>query len=224
VALAPRTQDVLAEAFGVPRGRLRVIPNGADGAVFTRITSDERSRARAHLGVAEDARLALYLGALSAEKNVGVAIDAIGGLDDVCLVIAGDGPERERLAETAQRCAPARVIFVGRVDDPRTCYSAADVVVLPSRTEGMPAVLIEAGLCALPVVATDVGFVREIVVPGRTGVLVDVGDVESFRRAIERAVLDRDRLGREADRHCRARFTLARVANDWAELICEIAG
>ena len=51
-------------------------------------------------------------------------------------------------------------------------YDAADVLVLPSRTEGMPGVLIEAGMRALPVVATDVGYVRDVVVDGETGVIV----------------------------------------------------
>ncbi len=161
----------------------------------------------------------LYVGALSPEKNVDVAIAAVATRPDITLVIAGDGPERTRLERVARAEAPGRVQFLGRTDDPAELYHGADVVVLPSRTEGMPAVLIEAGLCEIPVVASDVGFVSEIVLPGRTGVLIAPGDVGALVRGIDRAVADRDRLGACAGEHCRAQFTLERVANNWVDVL-----
>ena len=100
-------------------------------------------------------------------------------------------------------------------------YAAADALVLASATEGMPAVLIEAGLSGRPAVATDVGAVSEVVVHGETGLLVDA-DGAGCTTAVVAAVADRDRLGSAARRHCLERFELETVADRWHDLLDEV--
>ncbi len=222
VALTSGTADVLSATLGVRPDRVRVVPNGVDGTRFARAEPAARRATRADLGLPDTATVVLYVGALSPEKNVDVAIAAVASHPDVVLVIVGDGPERDRLERAAAAAAPGRVRFLGRAEDPAPRYHAADVVVLPSRTEGMPAVLIEAGLCELPVVASDVGFVGEIVVPDRTGVLVPPGDPDALAHGIDRALADREQLGAHAGEWCRERFTLERVADEWMRVLAEL--
>jgi glycosyltransferase involved in cell wall biosynthesis len=149
---------------------------------------------------------------------VAMAIDAVAALPDVHLLVVGDGPDRPGLEAHAVRRAPTRVSFAGTTDDPATAYAAADAVVLPSISEGLPGVLIEAGFSGLPVVATDVGFVSDIVADYETGFLVPTGDTDAFTTGVARA-LSKPELGDAARAHCITRFELGRVAARWNDLI-----
>jgi glycosyltransferase involved in cell wall biosynthesis len=223
VALTTGTAATLTTRFGVAADRVRVVPNAVDGTRFRPVGPVERAEARQELGLAPDDRVLLSLGALSEEKNVGLAIEGAAELADVVLLVAGDGPELVPLEQLAGRVAPDRVRFLGRTDDPELLYRAADLLVLPSRTEGMPAVLIEAGLSGLPVVATDVGFVREIVEADRTGILVPPDDPRALVDAIRNGLARGPELGARAERRCRDQFTYDRVAPQWGDVIEELA-
>jgi glycosyltransferase involved in cell wall biosynthesis len=171
------------------------------------------------LGLNPEATIVLYLGALSPEKRVDLAIQATTRLPQVELVVVGDGPERARLEGLAAEAAPSRVHFLGQTSAPQQPLTAADVLVVPSATEGQPRVAIEAGLSGLPVVATTVGGLGEIVEDGRTGILVPPGDSMRLAEAVRAALAARTRLGTEARLHCAARFDLARVADQWQKLL-----
>ena len=154
--------------------------------MFAPAEASSRERARQALGLA-DVPTVLFVGTLSWEKAPAVAVEAIGLLADAAhLVVAGDGPERADLEALAQRVAPGRVTFVGTVADTAGLYAAADVLVLTSRTEATPGVLIEAGMAGLPVVAARVGAVPEIVDDEGTGLLVDSDRPAEFAAAVER--------------------------------------
>ncbi len=224
VALTAAGADALHRLLGVPTSRLVVIPNGVPSERFPLTDPVRRKRARRELQVADGSRLVAYIGALSQEKNVSSAIDAIGLMPDVQLAIMGDGPERDLLERRAQGIAPGRVEFLPPTADPSVLLRAADTLVLPSRTEGMPAVLIEAGLTGLPVVASDVGGVGEIVRDGETGILVPPDDPEQMARGL-RAVLDHpDGMGAAARAHCVAHYDLAVVASAWEQLLGRLHG
>jgi glycosyltransferase involved in cell wall biosynthesis len=205
--------------LGVPAARLFVIPNAASITEFSPATEPERGAARSALGLDPEATIVLCMGALSPEKRVDVAIEAAALLPEVELVVAGDGPERTRLEALARVLAHDRVHFLGQTPHPQTPFAAADVVVLPSDTEGQPRVAVEAGLSGLPVVATNVGGLGEIVEDGDTGVLVQPGDPTPVAEAIRAALAAREEMGEAARRHCAARFDLSRVAVQWDTLL-----
>jgi glycosyltransferase involved in cell wall biosynthesis len=222
VALWPGAARVLAERHRVPWEKIRTIPNGVPAARFPAVDPSRRSEARARFGQPAEQPTALYLGALRPEKNAAGAIEAIGALPDAALVIAGDGPERARLGDLARRVAPGRVRFLGAVRNPADVLAIADALVVPSFTEGMPAVAIEAGMSAIPVVATDVGAMREVVLDGETGLVVPPGDAAALAGALRDALGAAAELGRQARGYCRDRFEIAVVAAAWDELLHEL--
>ena len=219
VAVAPRAARQLGERFGVPAERLCVIPTGVPLSRCPPTDLGRRQRARAALGLPARAPVAATVGALSPEKQVAAAVDVVSGSPPWHLIVAGDGPERRALEVQAAAAGAGRVVFTGSLADPGPAYDAADVVLLTSRTEGLPAVLIEAGLRGLPVVATAVGFVSEVVVDGQTGVLVGVGDRPGLGRALALAHRKAEALGRAGRARCQRQFELAVVTKAWVELL-----
>lgn len=218
VALWPGAAEVLAARFAVPPGRIHSIPNGVPAARFPIPSHAERAQARAEFGLADHAQVVLSIGALVAEKGVDVAIRAVGATDFQLLVV-GDGPERASLEQLASE-TPTKVHFTGAITDPRRAYAAADVVALPSRGgDSMPAVLIEAGLSALPAVATDVGGIRGIVVSGVTGELIEPDNVSALSQALKKVSERPETYGQAARAHCVANFDIEVVATAWERVL-----
>jgi glycosyltransferase involved in cell wall biosynthesis len=207
------------EELGVPAERLQVIPNGSDPERFKPADQREREEARDAIGVGRKAPVAMYLGALTPEKRVELAIRAVSELPSVTLVIVGDGPRRTSLEEAAREHGGGRIRFLGRSDRPESLLAAADVVVLPSDTEGMPAVAIEAGLAGVPVVATRVGGLHEIVISGQTGVLVAPGRASGLVTGIQACLQEREPMGLRARVHCERSFDSRRLAHMWRDLL-----
>ena len=221
VALWEGAADVLA-AHGLDRRRIAVIPNGVVPERFPLVTDQARHAARAgwaERGLSVEGPIIAYLGSLSAEKRVDLAVLAVAAVPGAHLVVAGHGPLRAQLQRLAEVEAPGRVHFVGGQADPSLVLALADAVILTSATEGMPAVLIEAGLSGLPVVSTAVGGVGEVVVPGVTGLLVEAGDGDALAGAVQRVISDPPPAGEAARAHCLARFDIDVVAAAWDELL-----
>jgi glycosyltransferase involved in cell wall biosynthesis len=207
------------EYLGVPANRVVVIPNGVDGRRFPLPSAAERAAARLDLGLESAGSTVLCLGALSPEKRVDLAIRAVSTLDGVSLLVVGEGPERGRLQALAASVGRGKVRLLGATDRPQQAFAAADVVVIPSDTEGQPSVAIEAGLSGLPVVATRVGGLAEVVQDGRSGFLVAPGDHAALAEAIRAALGQPDEMGAAGRRHCLARFDLSHVADAWHQLL-----
>ncbi len=149
--------------MGVPGDRLTIIPNGIDLQRFQ--PADRHAPARRSLGLAESGFLVALVGRLSEEKGHEYVISAVAGLADAGIdaqaVFAGDGHLRETLVEKALTAGVAgRVHMPGNIADAAVVYHASDVVVLPSFKEGLPLTVLEAGACARPVIATDVGEIQ----------------------------------------------------------------
>ncbi|HYV25002.1 MAG TPA: glycosyltransferase family 4 protein [Pyrinomonadaceae bacterium] len=158
---------------------------------------DQVSELRRHVGMAADDRLIISIGRLSKEKAHGDLIEAFRLLGTTnpnpgCrLVIVGDGPERGGL-ETAARASGQndRITFAGQVSNVQPFYAAADVFVLPSLSEGSPNVLLEAMAAEVPIVATAVGGVTEIVADEESSLLVPPKNPPALAAAIDRVLQD----------------------------------
>ena len=228
VALTSEYADALARIYGLPEHKLRVIPNGVSSEQFHVTDRAMQDSVRRLLDLPRDAAVVLYMGALGPEKDVATAIRAVAQLKsearETILVVVGDGRDRAALERLAAELAAGRVRFVGAVDDPETWFAAADALVLPSLTEGLPAVLIEAAFAGLPVVATDVGLVREIVVAGETGLLVPPRQPGEIAASLRRALARAPEMGQAARQHCLARFDMAVVAAQWDDLLAGVCG
>ncbi|MFF4651576.1 glycosyltransferase family 4 protein [Streptomyces sp. NPDC001380] len=224
-ALSDGARDVLLEHFRLRPERVRTIPNGRAADRYPPAAGPgDRLAARRALGLPPDVPLAAAVGALAPEKRVDLAVDAVTRTPGAHLAVAGEGPLRAALEEHAAVLAPGRIHFLGGLPDPAVLYRAADALVLGSDSEGVPGVLIEAALAALPAVATDVGWVREAVVDGATGVLVPPGDAQALADGLGKVLGgDRTTLGAAARRRALDRFELGVVADAWQALVAEVA-
>jgi glycosyltransferase involved in cell wall biosynthesis len=216
--------DVLTRGRAVPPGRIRVVPNGVDAARCPVPDAFDRLLARERFRLPADAPVLAYLGSLTGEKQVDAVITAVARIPGAFLLVAGSGPERAGLQTLAAREARSRVHFVGTVADPAFAYAAADAVILASRTEGMPGVLIEAALSGLPAVAFDVGAVAEVVADGETGIVVPPGDVAALVTGAKQVLRDAAAMGAAARRRCLDRFEIGVVGAQWAEVLNEVMG
>lgn len=223
VALSAANAGTLRRHYWLrERPAVTVIPNAVAEARFRPPTAEERVEARRTLGVPDDAGVILFVGALSSEKGADLAIAATVEVPAAVLLMVGDGPERLELEACASRRMPHRCLFVGSLDDPAVAYRSADLLLLPSRSEAMPAVPIEAGLCGLATVATDVGAVRDVVDHGITGLVVPPGDVDALAAAVAALMDDpgrRSAMGTAAAARCAERFTIARIAPAWFDVL-----
>jgi glycosyltransferase involved in cell wall biosynthesis len=190
----------LAVDWGVPRERVTVLPNAAPPLP----SLPDRDEARAALGV--HGPMLAFAGRVTRQKSLGVALDALAQVEDVSLLIAGDGPD---LAEVRRRVVElgldGRVRFLGSLgrNDVLTLFRAADASLLTSSWENFPHTVVEALAVGTPVIATRVGGVPELVRDHENGLLVAAGDTEALADAISRLVRDaglRDRLASEATR------------------------
>jgi len=219
--------------FSVERGRLApdrltVIPNGVDLERFDVPPAD-----RAALGFSEDAFLALAVGRLDEQKGLFDLLEAVArasmGAPGLRLAIVGEGALRGRLeAEIAARpVLSSRVRLLGRRDDVPTLMRAADLLIHAARWEGMPNVVLEAMAAGLPVVATSVEGVDELVAPGRTGWVAPPRDPEAMARAIVAAAADREasaRMGAAGRRRAAESFSTARMVGRYDALWTAVLG
>lgn len=191
VAISDEIRDGLIRD-GIPAERIHRISNFVDPEVFRPPAPGEKEHLKKTLGYA-DKTLVLFAGRLVERKGAAYLLEAwaqvSGEFPDARLLILGDGPLREKLEEEAARLDIATTArFAGRVDDVAEYLRAADLFVLPSLQEGMSNSLLEAMASGLPVVATRIGGVTDVVEEGRTAIVVSAGETADLSRGI-RALL-----------------------------------
>lgn len=195
IAVSEYARTAVAELFGLPREGIGRIYNGVEVDERHGAATWDRDAQRSRLGIERDEFVVLSVGRLTAQKAHADLVAAVSEIASrypgVRLLIAGDGPERQRLEEAIEAHALGdRVRLLGHVAEPARLLRVADAFVLPSRYEGTPFALLEAMASGLPVVAASFGGAREIIEHGRDGLVVPVGDTEALGAAIASLVDD----------------------------------
>ena len=199
-----------------------VIPNGID---FERFNTLNRGKRRG-LGIGENEKVLLFVGRLVVVKKFELILEVTRQLAGkglpVKLVVVGDGSLREHYERLAALLGD-KVIFVGKV--PATAvkdyYAIADALVLSSRSEGLPAVVMEAAACGVPSVVSNVGGLAELVRHGETGFLYEPDDIDSFTHYTESLLTNPEMavaMGKRARDHIWQNFNWDLIADQYEAL------
>ena len=212
--------------FGtVPRHKVDVVLNGIDLRAFA--TPQATSEVRTELGIPAGALVIGTVGRLVEVKRHDLLIEAFASLlrqgrqGNTWLLIVGDGAERTRLERLAiQLGVDGHTIFAGYQPHPQRYLRAMDVFALTSRHEGLPLALLEAWAAGLAVVSSAVGAIPQTVVHGVSGMLFESGDRQALVKTLQ-TLLDSpsliSQLGRRGQARALRRYSLARMADDYAE-------
>ena len=209
--------------------RLMVIPNGIDLARFT--PRGRRTEARNRLQLTDSARVLVTVGHLTPIKGVDVLVEAAAAIrtavPEATYLVAGRGSEHERIQRRLEALGLSGCFrLLGNHDDIPSLLEAADLFVLPSRSEGQPNAVIEAMAMGVPVVATAVGGVPEVARHEREALLVEPESPGQLAQACIRALTTPElagRLGRAGIERARAEFGLETMLRRYEQLYAELA-
>ena len=212
-----------------PEGKKEVIANGVDIDQFSR-DAQKREALRKNYQIKDNEILIGTVGRLSREKNQRMLLEALYPLmrddDAIRVMVVGDGPKAEELKQFATaRHLEDRIIFTGNMRDTVSVYSALDIFVLSSLTEGVPLTILEAMASKLPVVATRVGGIPEMINDDKTGLLVDARDVCALRAKITNLIKNpgkRQQLAESASRFVKTNYSLKRMCAAYREVYKEV--
>ena len=224
-------QAAKVRAAGVPDWQIRVIRNAARAEAF-RETDPAVRQHMVSLFASPGRQLVMTAGRLSTDKGNHVLLDAVPAVltraPEARFVICGDGDQRGRLENQVRDLGIGGVVaFAGFRNDLDQWMPNADVFVLPSFTEGLPNVLLEAHAGGVPVVATAVGGTPELVADGVTGWLVPPGNPAALAERIVTLLADdglRNQMGQAARQRVRQHFTFEIQAREYRELFDELLG
>lgn len=216
----------LVRQEGFPREKVFVIPNGVDTQRFSPQPAVS-AKVRSELGWEDGAPLVGIVAALRTEKNhelfLEVAQRVIQAIPDCRFVIVGDGPRRAALEEYAGRLElQSAVKFLGTRSDTPRLLAGLDLFLLTSDNEASPVSILEALSSQVPVVATDVGSVRETVVPEETGLLAQAGDADGLAQAVIRLLVNpavRESMGRAGRMAVQQHSSLERMVTGYEQLL-----
>ncbi len=212
----------LLDRFGVPAGKVVSVGTGidlrriAEARVGDELAKDLGLSGRTVVGI---------VAKLSPVKGHEYFLRAAAGIakarDDVAFLVVGDGPRRETLTQMAKELGiEDAVVFAGARDDVPSLLKLMDVFVLSSLSEGSPNAVLEAMAAGLPVVATDVGGLPDMVIDGESGILVAPGDSEALGSAISELLGDPER----AEAMGRMGLTLATDKHDIEKVVQKVEG
>lgn len=222
------TRDLVAELaeHGLGRAPVVVVPNGVDTKRYRPVDPEVKAALRTKLGWPEGLCL-LYVGRLSPEKRLGPFMDVLAAAlketrAQACFILIGTGPEEARLKEWARTAGLGeRVRFRAPTPEVAGAYSAADVFVLPSISEGLSNALLEAMASGCAVLASRVGGTPEAVREGASGLLFQPTDAAELKGRLEKFLLNPGlarTMGKAAREDAAARFDLGVVARRYMEL------
>ncbi|MEW4526869.1 glycosyltransferase [Maioricimonas sp. JC845] len=222
VCVSRRVADHAIREMRLDRQRVSVIPNGVEFDRFQSAGACDLSQ----FGIPIESRVLVSVGRLHPQKGYDLLIEAIAPLladpPGWQLLIVGEGPARSDLERQIREAGlEGRIHLPGYRDDVPSILAAADAFVLASRWEGMPNVVLEAMAAGLPVVATDVEGIDELIVDGQTGIVCKPKTVHELRRGLERLLSRSDggaALGVNAQLFVEERFAIESVVRMYDEL------
>lgn len=190
IAVSKETKRQIMRLPFISDEKIVVIPNG-----IAEIDFEEKHAARSKIGGGSEKVWIGTIAELHKNKGLDILIEAFSRLDvellNVGLYIIGGGEEKKALEVLArEKGVEHRVRFVGFVPAAAMLLKAFDIFVLPSRTEAFPYVILEAGLAQLPVIASSVGGIPEVIIHRETGLLFPSGDIAELTRNITRLMTD----------------------------------
>ncbi len=227
IVVSEALRPLFSRQYGLPPERTVTIHNGVE---LHRFQPGKRDALRSSYGWAPETPIILMVAVLRRGKGHDAMLAAMPTVlqarPEARLLIVGDGPLRANIEHGAQGLGSS-VVLMGERHDIADLMVAADLVVLPSESEALPTVLLEAAAAGTPVVASGVGGVGEIVDDGATGLIVPVHDPESLAEAVTRVLTDKDRknrMGLAARVKAQSAFSITHQADKTLALYQEITG
>lgn len=226
VCVSQSVADFCAQTCRLPQQKLVVIPNGVDVAKFRDAVAADRTK----LGLPADRRFLIAVGRLDKQKGhdwlLPLLPQVFAERPQHDLLLVGDGPERETLQRQAEALGlEPRIHFLGWRGDVPSLLKLADLLLLPSRWEGMPNVLLEAMAAGKPTVTTRVEGAEEILGPLATEQLIELGDGPAFQKrvlAMTASNATAADLGEANQERVQQHFSLAVMAKAYEELYRQI--
>jgi glycosyltransferase involved in cell wall biosynthesis len=219
-----------AKKLGLPEEKIRIIPNGIDVEKIFDIRKQLKAKSiRKKYGITEDEQVILYVGRLVKVKRVEILIKVIKKLLKKKLkvkgLIVGDGPQRTELEEMAYPMNN-HIHFTGYISEEEKfeCYQIADLFMLPSVSEGLPTVLLEAASFGLPIIATNIHGIPDIVIHGKTGFLVNRENYDQYAEYAERLIMNQSlakEMGENAKKHVASNFSWSKVVKKYENVYDE---
>lgn len=223
------SQDVAA--FSAARGglsvsKIRVIPNGVDAASLAQAAPADLSQ----FGIPTGGRTALFVGRLDPQKGPFILLAAVRDLlprhADLHLLLVGDGPLRDCLhAWVAKEGVSSRIHFAGRRNDVPSLLRAAELFVLPSLWEGLPNVVLEAMAAGVPVIASRVEGISDLLVDEHTGRVVPTNSASDLSEAIDELLADPQharQMANSAQHYVNKEFAWEKVIEKYGALYTEL--
>jgi glycosyltransferase involved in cell wall biosynthesis len=219
IAITEALRQFCVERVGLPAAKVEVVHYGLDAPPAAWGPNPA-------LALPGGARLLLCVSRLEPQKGIDTALRALTQLPaETVLVVLGEGPQRAELEALARSLGVAeRTRFPGRVGDVAALLREAELLVHPARWEGFGLAILEAMLCGLPVVASRVSSLPELVADGETGILVPPDDPDALATALGILLEDRAQATQMAEagrRRAREQFSVARMARRTAEIYGE---
>lgn len=222
VAVSNNALKVLEE-FYKPVVPMVVIPTGCDNSAL--VPSETRNRVREGFSTSFDSPVLVFVGSLTPEKRLDRLFRIVQKtrmeVPDVTVWLVGEGPLRSQLETQSKSLGIDKAVrFVGVQKDIASILTAADIFVMTSDTEGIPASLLEAGYCGLPSVTTRVGSIQECVRDGETGFLVDPQEEDRFSAVLVRLLMsqaERNKIGSQAKKWISENFAMDRIVQKYLD-------
>ena len=230
ISVSEEAREYHLHISGTTADRVSTIYNGIDLSGFLSLDRElEREAVRTEFGIPSDANLLTTVAVLRPQKGIQFMIRALPEVlasnSNTYYLVIGDGSHRNTLIEEAKKSnINHRVIFAGMRKDITCLLAASDIFVLPTLTEALPTVLAEAMAAKLPIIASRVGGVPEMVADGQNGCLVEAEDVEGLATACNQLLGDSEKrvtMGDEGWNIVNQKFNIERQVEKLEELYIE---